>query len=63
MMNENLNKDIQKALMKDVDLSPEEYASARAAGFLPTRLGNFVLRVPTAALYCLAAADQMRANF
>lgn len=25
MMNENLNKDIQKALMKDVDLSPEEY--------------------------------------
>lgn len=45
------------------DLSPEEYAAARDAGFLPARLGNFVLRVPTAALYCLAAADQMRANF
>lgn len=25
MMNENLQEDIQKALMKDVDLSPEEY--------------------------------------
>lgn len=45
------------------DFSPEEYAAARAAGFLPTRLGRFVLRVPTAALYCLAAADQMRGNF
>lgn len=45
------------------DFSPEEYSAARAAGFLPARLGEFVLRVPTAALYCLAAADQMRANF
>ena len=45
------------------DLSPEEYATARAAGFLPARLGNFVLRVPTAALYCLSVADQMRGNF
>ena len=45
------------------DLSPEEYAAARAAGFSPARLGRFVLRVPTAALYCLSVADQMRANF
>jgi 16S rRNA (uracil1498-N3)-methyltransferase len=45
------------------DLSPEEYASARAAGFQPARLGQFVLRVPTAALYCLSVADQMRMNF
>ncbi|MGN0860876.1 MAG: RsmE family RNA methyltransferase [Candidatus Spyradosoma sp.] len=44
------------------DLSPEEYASARACGFLPARLGRFVLRVPTAAAYCLSVADQMRAN-
>lgn len=45
------------------DLSPEEYASARESGFLPARLGQFVLRVPTAALYCLSVADQMRGNF
>lgn len=45
------------------DFSPEEYAAARAAGFLPARLGELVLRVPTAALYCLAVADQMRLNF
>jgi len=44
------------------DLSPEEYAAARACNFLPARLGRFVLRVPTAAAYCLAAGDQMRAN-
>lgn len=44
------------------DFSPEEYSAARAAGFLPARLGEFVLRVPTAALYCLSVADQMRAN-
>lgn len=45
------------------DLAPEEYAAARACGFLPARLGRFVLRVPTAAAYCLSVADQMRANF
>lgn len=45
------------------DLSPEEYSDARQAGFLPARLGPFVLRVPTAAHYCLSVADQMRANF
>lgn len=45
------------------DLSPEEYTMARAVGFLPTRLGRLVLRVPTAALYCLSTADQMRSNF
>lgn len=45
------------------DLTPEEYSAARNAGFLPARLGPFVLRVPTAAHYCLSVADQMRANF
>lgn len=45
------------------DLTSEEYAAARAAGFLPARLGRFVLRVPTAALYCLSVADQMRVRF
>ena len=39
------------------DLSKEEYAQARAKGFLPVCLANQVLRVETAALYALAATD------
>lgn len=45
------------------DFTPAEYATARAAGFVPARLGELVLRVPTAALYALSVADQMRLNF
>lgn len=45
------------------DFTAEEYASARAAGFVPARLGKLVLRVPTAALYCLAVADRIRSDF
>jgi len=59
----NPSKKILWLVGPEGDLSPEEYASARACGFLPARLGQLVLRVPTAALYCLAVADQMRANF
>ncbi len=42
------------------DLSPAEYAAARATGFRPVRLGAHVLRAETAALYALVAADQLR---
>jgi len=42
------------------DFTPEEYALARSRGFLPVRLAPNVLRVPTAALYALAALDQAR---
>lgn len=42
------------------DFSPEEYALARASGCVPARLGDNVLRAVTAAIYTLAAGDQMR---
>lgn len=45
------------------DFSPEEYAAARDAGFLPARLGENVLRAATAAIYTLSVADQMRQFF
>lgn len=44
------------------DFSPEEYSLARAAGFVPARLGQNILRSVTAAIYTLAVADQMRQN-
>lgn len=37
------------------DFAPEETAAALAAGFAPVSLGPVVLRVETAALYCLSA--------
>ena len=37
------------------DFSPDETASALAAGFLPVSLGSIVLRVETASLFCLGA--------
>lgn len=37
------------------DFTPTETAAAIAAGFLPVSLGPIVLRVETAALYCLSA--------
>jgi len=37
------------------DFSPEETTSAMAAGFLPVSLGSIVLRVETAAIFCISA--------
>lgn len=37
------------------DFSPTETEAALAAGFLPVSLGSIVLRVETAALFCLSA--------
>ena len=37
------------------DFAPEETAAALAAGFTPVTLGPIVLRVETAALFCLSA--------
>lgn len=37
------------------DFTPEETTAALAAGFLPVSLGEIVLRVETATLYCLSA--------
>ena len=45
------------------DFSPEEYVLARSAGCVPARLGDNVLRAVTAAIYTLAAGDQMRQSW
>ena len=46
------------------DLTPEEYASARSAGFLPCTFGDNVLRVDTAVLCAFAVAkEEFRAYF
>lgn len=45
------------------DFSPEEYALARESGCVPARLGDNVLRAVTAAIYTLAAGDQMRQSW
>lgn len=37
------------------DFSPQETAAALAAGFIPMSLGNIVLRVETASLFCISA--------
>jgi 16S rRNA (uracil1498-N3)-methyltransferase len=37
------------------DFSPAETTAAIAAGFLPVALGNIILRVETATMFCLAA--------
>lgn len=37
------------------DLSPEEYAATQEHGFVPVTLGDLVLRVETATLFCLSA--------
>ena len=37
------------------DFSPQETAAALAAGFIPVSLGNIVLRVETASLFCISA--------
>jgi len=37
------------------DFTPQETAAAQAAGFIPVTLGDLVLRVETATLFCLSA--------
>lgn len=37
------------------DFSPEETSAALAAGFIPVTLGDLVLRVETATMFCLSA--------
>ncbi len=37
------------------DFSPQETAAALAVGFIPVSLGNIVLRVETASLFCISA--------
>jgi len=37
------------------DFSPEETAAATAVGFIPVTLGDLVLRVETATIFCLSA--------
>ena len=37
------------------DFSPQETDAALAAGFIPVSLGNIVLRVETASLFCISA--------
>jgi 16S rRNA (uracil1498-N3)-methyltransferase len=37
------------------DFSPEETNAALVAGFIPVSLGNIVLRVETASLFCISA--------
>lgn len=39
------------------DLTEEEYATAREAGFQPITLGTIILRVETAAIYCLSVLN------
>jgi 16S rRNA (uracil1498-N3)-methyltransferase len=39
------------------DLTPDEVAAATAAGAQPITLGNLVLRVETAAIYCLSVLN------
>lgn len=55
-------RDITVLVGPEGDLSPEEYAAARAAGFLPVRLGDHVLRSETAALVALVSAAALRAR-
>lgn len=56
----NPPKEILWLVGPEGDFTPEEYALARASGCIPARLGDNVLRAVTAAVYTLAAADQMR---
>ena len=46
---------ITLAIGPEGDFSPEEMTAALAAGFVPVTLGDLVLRVETATMYCLSA--------
>jgi 16S rRNA (uracil1498-N3)-methyltransferase len=43
------------AIGPEGDFSPEETTAALAAGFIPVTLGDLVLRVETATMFCLSA--------
>ena len=43
------------AIGPEGDFSPEEMTAALAAGFVPVTLGDLVLRVETATMFCLSA--------
>jgi 16S rRNA (uracil1498-N3)-methyltransferase len=43
------------AIGPEGDFSPEETATALSAGFIPVTLGDLVLRVETATMFCLSA--------
>jgi len=43
------------AIGPEGDFSPEEASAALAAGFIPVTLGDLVLRVETATMFCLSA--------
>jgi len=46
---------ITLAIGPEGDFSPEETAAALTAGFVPVTLGDLVLRVETATMFCLSA--------
>lgn len=46
---------ISIAIGPEGDFSPEEMTAALAAGFVPVTLGDLVLRVETATMFCLSA--------
>ena len=46
---------ITLAIGPEGDFSPEEMAAALTAGFVPVTLGDLVLRVETATMFCLSA--------
>ena len=46
---------ITLAIGPEGDFSPEEMRAALAAGFVPVTLGDLVLRVETATMFCLSA--------
>ena len=46
---------VTMAVGPEGDFSPDETTAALAAGFLPVTLGDLVLRVETATLFCLSA--------
>ena len=46
---------ITLAIGPEGDFSPEEMTAALAAGFVPVTLGDLVLRVETATMFCLSA--------
>lgn len=50
-----LPAEVEMLIGPEGDFSMEETEAALAAGFLPVTLGAIVLRVETAALYCLSA--------
>lgn len=51
---QGLKQSILMVIGPEGDLSPEEYRASRAKGCVPVTLGAIILRVETAAMYCLS---------